>query len=234
MIVRRMLTVGVILAVGLSAIVFLPRSPQASPAGIVMKLPIWVGNWIGEDTPVTQRELDVLAKDTQFARKVYTGPQGDKMFVSIVLSGDDMSTSIHRPERCLPAQGWSLLGSSQREVKATGLAPLGVTRLSNAREVDAEGQHFTIHNLTYYWFVGYDTTTPSHLTRTMIDMRDRILRGVDQRWAYVTVAANVTKGLMRNGRSEGETGKMIEEFIQKLVPELRRPQGLPPFVATKS
>ena len=234
MIVRRMLTVGVILAVGLSAIVFLPRSPQASPAGIVMTLPIWVGNWIGEDTPVTQRELDVLAKDTRFARKVYTGPQGDKMFVSIVLSGDDMSSSIHRPERCLPAQGWSLFGSSRREVKASGLAPLGVTRLSNAREVTADGQRLTVHNLTYYWFVGYDTTTPSHLSRTMIDMRDRILRGVDQRWAYVTVAANVTEGLVRNGRSERETGKMNEVFIQKLETKPQQPTDAHTLVPSKS
>lgn len=229
-----MFTVGVLLALGLGAIVFLPTSPQASPAGIVMTLPIWVGNWIGDDTPVTQRELDVLAKDTKFARKVYTGPKGDKMFVSIVLSGDDMSTSIHRPERCLPAQGWSLLTSSRREVKAPGLAPLGVTRLSNVRDVTAEGQHFTIHNLTYYWFVGYDATTPSHLSRTMIDMRDRILHGMDQRWAYVTVSANVTEGLMPNGRSEEETGKIIEAFIQKLEPKLQRPPGAPPLIATKS
>jgi hypothetical protein len=61
--------------------------------------------------------------------------------------------------------------------------------------------------------------------RTGLDLRDRILYGYDQRWAYVTIAANVSEHLWRPERTEEETAAMIEDFIQKLIPELKRPDG---------
>jgi EpsI family protein len=233
MISKRLFAVELILIIGLSAIFFLPQAPATSPTGISLNLPIWVGDWIGEDSQVTARELEVLAKDTGFARKTFTSPAGDKIFVSIVLSGEDMTSSIHRPERCLPAQGWSLQDSSERRVPISQSKSLATTRLSNIRMVEAQNQRVAIHNLTYYWFVGYTDATPSHFTRTMLDLRDRILHGYNQRWAYVTVAATVTEGIARPGRSEAETAAMIEAFIAKLAPKLARPDGGPILVTSQ-
>src|SRR3954453_21250092 len=116
MITRRLVTVTIVLLVGFSAVFLLPKSSKSSPAGIAMELPNYVGDWIGKDAEVTEREREVLANDTQFARKTYTNLAGDSVYVSIVMSGDDMTNSIHRPERCLPAQGWNLLASSKRIV----------------------------------------------------------------------------------------------------------------------
>ena len=219
MITKRLFAVELLLVAGLSTVFLLPQAPKTKPAGISLKLPIWVGNWIGDDAAITQREIEVLAKDTQFARKVYTSPEGDTISVSIILSGDDMTTSIHRPERCLPAQGWSLVNTSQRTITLPNSAVLKTTRLSNVREMTAkENQRFLLPNLTYYWFVGYNQTTPSHFTRTMLDLRDRITGGV-------TVAATVTQGITRPERTEEQTSQMIEKFIQDLVPKLQRPGG---------
>src|SRR5947209_2719418 len=77
MITKRLFAVELLLAAGLGTVFLLPQAPKTKPAGISLKLPISVGNWIGDDAAVTQREIEVLAKDTQFARKVYTGPEGD-------------------------------------------------------------------------------------------------------------------------------------------------------------
>ena len=226
MITKRLFAVELLLVAGLSTVFLLPQAPKTKPAGISLKLPIWVGNWLGDDVAITQREIEVLAKDTQFARKVYTSPEGDVIVVSIVVSGDDMTTSIHRPERCLPAQGWSLQNTSQRTITLADSVPLKTTRLSNVREMTAKNnQQFLLPNLTYYWFVGYNQTTPSHFTRTMFDLRDRILHGYNQRWAYVTVAATITQGIARPERTEAEAGAMIENFIRELVPRLQRPDG---------
>lgn len=226
MITRRLLAVDLVLVLGLSTVFFLPEAPKTSPAGVAMKLPIWVGNWLGEDAAVSQRELDILAEDTQFARKIYTSPTGDKMFVSIVLSGDDMANSIHRPERCLPAQGWSLRDSSSRVISLGASASLPATCLTGARVVEAgDQQHITIRNLTYYWFVGSNQVTRSHLKRTLFDIRDRIFRGYNERWAYITVAATVTEGIARQNRNETQTAALIEQFIRDLAPKLERPGG---------
>jgi EpsI family protein len=228
MITRRLLQVQAVLLAGFGSVFLLPHSNKTSPAGIAMTLPNVVGVWIGYDAAVTQKELDALAKDTQFARKIYTGPEGDQILVSIVLSGDDMTNSIHRPERCLPAQGWQMQSSASRTIQIPGGKSLGVTRLENARTVQTQDKRqLTVTNLDYYWFIGYKDMTASHLTRTEIDLRDRIMYGYSQRWAYVTIAANVTKGIWRPERTEEQTAAMLDEFIQQLAPRLQRPDGSP-------
>ncbi|HEY1769440.1 MAG TPA: EpsI family protein [Chthoniobacterales bacterium] len=226
MITKRLTIVALVLLAGFSTVAFLPRAADSSPSGIKMQLPIFVGDWMGEDAAITQREREVLAPDTQFVRKTYTDLQGDQIYVSIVLSGDDMTNSIHRPERCLPAQGWSLQSSSRRNVALGDGRDLAVTELRDARIVQQKGANAgMLHGMDYYWFVGYHDMTPSHLERTGIDLRDRILHGYNQRWAYVTVASIVTKGWAEQGRSEAETEAMTEKFIRQLAPELKRPDG---------
>src|SRR5882757_5054086 len=129
MITRRLLAVEIVLLAGFGAIFLLPHVSKSSPSGIAVALPSIVGAWFGDDSDITPREREILAKDTEFARKIYTGPHGDKIVVSIILSGDDMTNSIHRPERCLPAQGWSLESSGQRAVTLRNGKSFGLTRL---------------------------------------------------------------------------------------------------------
>ena len=226
MIIARLLQVQTVLLMGFGSVFLLPQSNKTSPAGIAMTLPKVIGTWIGDDAAVTQKELETLAKDTQFARKIYTGPEGDQILVSIVLSGDDMTNSIHRPERCLPAQGWQVRSSSKRTIQIPGGKSLDVTRLKSTQAVETGGQRrIEVTNLNYYWFIGYKDMTASHLTRSGIDIRDRVLKGQSQRWAYVTVAGNVTQGISRPERNEEQTTEMLEKFMQDLAPRLQRPDG---------
>jgi EpsI family protein len=227
MITKRLLVVTTVLLAGLSSVAFLPHSTETSPAGIAMELPIFVAEWMGEDAAISLREREVLAPDTRFERKTYTNPRGDQIFVSIVLSGDDMTNSIHRPERCLPAQGWSLQSSARQVLSVAGGKAIEVTKLRDVRMVDRKGSAAAaqLHGLNYYWFIGFHDMTPSHLERTSIDLRDRILHGYNQRWAYVTVASIVTEGWAAGGRSEAATAEMTENFIKALAPKLKRPDG---------
>ena len=228
MITKRLLQVQAVLLAGFGSVFLLPHVAKTSPAGIAMTLPSVIGVWFGEDAAVTQKELDLLAKDTQFVRKVYTGPEGDQIFVSIVLSGEDMTNSIHRPERCLPAQGWQVRASSSRTIPLRDGKSFEATRLQNTQTLETTDQRrIEVTNLNYYWFIGYKDMTASHLTRTGVDIRDRILHGLNQRWAYVTVAANVTKGIWRPERSEEQTTEMLEKFMQELAPRLQKPDGSP-------
>ncbi len=136
MITKRLIAVQVVLLVAFIAIFLLPKQTTSSPAGIAMTLPNFVDGWIADDAEVTAREREVLAKDTEFARKIYTSPAGDQIYVSIVMSGDDMTNSIHRPERCLPAQGWSLQTTEKRVVPVSGGNSLELTRLRNVRAIE--------------------------------------------------------------------------------------------------
>jgi EpsI family protein len=232
---KRLVILQLVLAVGLGTVFFLPKVAQSTPQGISLALPEYVGKWYGEDQAISEQELQVLAQDTEFARKLYTDGGGGKIFVSIVLSGHDLNNSIHRPERCLPAQGWSVADAKVVTIPLPqGPSPdVRATRLHNVRKVAMDdGTTMPIYNVNYYWFVGWNDVTPSHLDRTYIDIRDRILYGYNQRWAYITIAATVTEGLEKFGKNEKETDAMVHEFIQQLLPHLERGQG--PAVAEKA
>lgn len=224
------------LLAGMSCIFLLPdQSKFQQPTGIDLELPKTVGGmWLGTDQAVSAKEQDVLGKETEFSRKAYKNARGrsldggDIIQASVVLSGADMNTSIHRPEWCLPAQGWTIEDSSKISIIIPDRGKLVATRLKNMRFVpdkdtgkpitDKDGNKVVIRNLDYYWFVGYDTTTESHTTRNLIDITDRLRHGYNQRWAFMTVASNITENLLSDGLDEKETDEMIVEFIKKLVP----------------
>jgi EpsI family protein len=222
-----------ILLGGLSTVFLLPKQIRLQPVGIELALPQMVGGvWYGRDQEVSDSERQTLGFDTEFARKLYSNARGDEILASIVLSGQDMNTSIHRPEWCLPAQGWTIAGSSKSAIPQRDLPPLMTTRLFNIRMprdkdtgapiVDAKGGQLVVKNLDYYWFVGYDGVTPSHLSRNLIDITDRLLHGYNQRWAFVMVASTVTDNIRRDGLDEKETDAILRDFIAKLAPLIHR------------
>jgi len=218
----RLLTLLAVLTLGLSTTLLLPAQLASQPIGIELALPEYTGEWFGQDMKVSDREIGILGKETEFARKSYTNGRGDELQVSIVLSGQDMNTSIHRPERCLPAQGWTIADKRAISISIPGFGSLPITCLNNVRNITVEDRPVPVYNLSYYWFAWSSDVTASHLERTYMDVRDRILHGSNQRWAYITVSAVVTKNLKKFGRSEDETKRLIEDFIRQLVPVVHK------------
>lgn len=207
---------------GLSTVLFLPKQLSYQPVGIELQLPEFNGEWYGQEVKVSEREIAILGADTEFARKNYTNGRGDEIQVSIVLSGQDMNNSIHRPERCLPAQGWTISDKHTVVVPVEGLGTVPTTCLNNVRNITREDKPIAIHNVSYYWFAGHTDLTHSHYERAVLDIRDRIIHGYNQRWAYITVSAVVTENLQKFGRTEEQTSRMIEDFIKRLVPTLHK------------
>ena len=217
------------LVLGLGSVFALPSKTKTQQAGIVLKLPRFIApDWFGDELPVTEVELKALSPDTGFARRSYRNRFGDTVYLGIVLSGEDMANSIHRPERCLVAQGWNLQAPAIRSVTVEG-APLEVTRILHTQAWPPAKPQFTRRDLTYYWFIGSRDRTASHFMRTFIDIRDRLLHGENQRWAYVTAEAPITESIpdrQRNFgpvRTEAETAKIVEDFLANAVPTFTRP-----------
>jgi EpsI family protein len=218
-----------VLLAGLSSVFLLPKQATFDqPTGVDLTLPQMVGVWYGRDLQVGEAEHNALGWETEFSRKTYNDARGNEIQATVVLAGRDMNTSIHRPEWCLPSQGWTIAESGKKTIDLDGRGALVATRLSNMRFIPDsktgkpmlgnDGNPFVLRNLDYYWFVGHNNLTESHLGRNLIDIRDRLLKGYNQRWAFVTVTANVTAGLQRNGLTEAQTDEMLQQFIKKLVP----------------
>ncbi|GAA5128650.1 EpsI family protein [Luteolibacter yonseiensis] len=212
----------------LSAIYFLPKVGAVAQSAVEMKLPQEMDGWVFEGQPASEAEIKTLAPDTQFSKGLcyrerpgeinsYGNPAQDNIQLSIVLSGADINNSIHRPERCMPAQGHNITGTSSSVLKLSNGRELETKRLvsvlgkKDLRVQDRE-TYLKYNCLTYYFFVGHDRLSNDHLKRTLLDMQDRLLRGMDQRWAYVTVT-------MSYGKIPGEDGEGIsqEEADAKLV-----------------
>lgn len=234
--------------IGLGLTPLLPVNFKTRPTAVKSELPTFVGNWFGEFQEVSQRELDILAKDTKFSRRIYTNLDSKyAITVSVVISGQDLNNSIHRPERCLPAQGWTVNFSNKGEIPIAGLStsPLPLTCLQNYRITEIppqpgnkalkEGGTHRVFNRNDYFFVGADTITRSHYVRTFQDMWDRVVLGQNQQWAYVTFAVNYSEQIIpKAGISPEERAKMekqidadreaadkaLREFMAEILPEL--------------
>ena len=221
MTIRRLLILWMVLSAGFCAVFLLPDAPPLEPAALREELPGSVPGWTSRELPVSGYERASLGAETRFAKRLYRNTAGDEVQVIVVFSGSDMNTSIHRPERCLPAQGWTIIRNSAESVPVPGSDAVPVTRLSNVRTVPGgDGRPRLVSNVAYYWFVGGRSVTRSHLGRSWTDMRDRLLRNRDQRWAYLTVSAVVTAGLRPGGRDEGATDALLGAFIAELWPQI--------------
>ena len=139
---------------------------------------------------------------------------GDKIFVSIVLSGENRS-SIHRPQMCLTGQGQTIVRSNIFDIPMEEPRDdLGVMVLDLHR--DWKGPDGSLRNFTSYyayWFVGKDRETPSHLQRMIWMAMDKVVFNRTHRWAYIAVSG------MREDGSE-EYRNEISSFVHDLYPQI--------------
>lgn len=217
---------------GLSTVFLLPKSAE-QPTGLQLTgeeevaMPEDVSGWFGRSGEITQKERDTLGKGTKFGRMFYSHPvaRNYELLVSVVLSGHDMSNSIHRPERCLDAQGWSVLESEGVAVHIVGSGTFPTTRLHNRRTIQLEdGKTARQDAFTFYWFVGENEITASHWGRFFQDNRDRLLRGVNQRWAFIIVTAFIP--IREKPEEQAEAKRWVDmtarKFIKDFAPLLHK------------
>jgi exosortase len=181
-------------------------------------LPTFLGtDWIGRRTEVTQAERQLLPDDTGFSRKTYVSlaDPTKQAFMSIVLSGHDR-TSIHRPELCLVAQGWTILGSFPHKFSYPGRFGFAATVLRVEKDVPVKGGKVAVPQLVAYYFVGGDIVVASHWERLVRDAWNRVVHGRADRWAYV---------LIQTGDSDGEAEALnrIQVILDETLPSFQRP-----------
>jgi hypothetical protein len=185
----------------LSAVYVLPKAGDTTNSAVSMQLPGDRGGWSYKKLTASVTEVETLGKETDFAKAICFKarpdeitddgyPVPDRVDLSVVLSGYDMNSSIHRPERCLVAQGHSITSSSDVKITAPKGRSFPVKRLRSIQAMRNEKDEVVANfsTITYYFFVGHDKISNDHLERTLVDMKDRLVKGLDQRWAYVSVS----------------------------------------------
>ncbi|MEO6845769.1 MAG: exosortase-associated EpsI family protein [Chthoniobacterales bacterium] len=189
---------------------------SASESGVTLTLPDSVGNAWGIDEPVSEAELALLPKDTEFAKKLYK-TRNEQINCQIVLAGSD-KRSIHRPEICLPGQGWNIKEEEVIPIQLKSGKTLEVMKILIGRPIQNGNIKKELTSYYIYWFVGKDTTTPYHWTRILKTSWDRVFHKINHRWAYVIVSAPILKGFVYDGKDEKETLDMLKKFIPEIAP----------------
>lgn len=213
-----------LLALLLSSVFILPRQEQLLESSISPNLPVGydLPGWQGTKIQESEVERTSLAADTRFSKAQYTQPrrvfwekEKPPVEVSIVYSGSDMNSSIHRPERCLPSQGHVNLQTSASELRLADGRTLTLTRLTSRVPLPNRDDGLVLNFVSYYVFIGHGTMHHTHIGRTLQDMYDRVTRGYVQRWAYFQANSYWAPEL---NLTEEETDKRVRSLISELLP----------------
>ena len=149
-------------------------------------------------------ERTILPSDTRILKRIYSTPHS-QFLVSAVIGGTSKS-SIHRPELCMPAQGFLML--DPRDFTVDG-RPYHAIRLENPRGPSTV--------LAYTFFNQAGVRTSSHVHRILVDIWDRSVLNRIDRWVMITVSAGNEGGFSLGHEADRAT---LEGFLSKLAKEL--------------
>jgi hypothetical protein len=204
---KRSLLLTAFLTICFSAIFFMPKF-RVTPSAMNTEIPEEMGDWRMISYQPSDKERKTLAEDTEFSKAHCVTPRyeeaslitgeapHDVADLSIVLSGEDLTNSIHRPERCMEAQGHEINDNQATKLALPNGKTVPARRLLSVQRIktDDKGGEITYRMLTYYFFVGHDHITSEHSERNKMDIVDRLMKGEAQHWAYVLVSMPFGEG----------------------------------------
>ena len=139
-----------------------------------------IAGYASKPVEASEAELHTLPDDTEIDKRRYAGADGHWFDVTLVIGGKSKA-SIHRPELCLPSQGFQMTDPHTTDVGGVSWRLVTLAR----RDAPPMGFAYTFFNQAGY-------RTSSHLRRIFRDVWDRSVRGRIDRWAMVTVFSPVS------------------------------------------
>jgi len=152
--------------------------------------PVRLGEIAGfesEVRPVSEAERTVLPADTGFVKRLYRDAAGNWFQVAVVI-GSASKSSVHRPELCLPAQGFQMSAPRAAEIADV---PWHLVTLSRGAAAPM--------GFAYTFFNQDGFRTASHFSRVFRDVWDRSVLGRVDRWVMVTVFASTEDEVALSG-----------------------------------
>ena len=186
---------------------------------VKINLPERVLDFTSTNVPEPKVVLDFLPPDTSYAERLYSAPDGFRVQNTVILMGTDR-TSIHKPDYCLPGQGWAIKDKSVVNIPVAGppnyQLPVAKWVLSNSFQAP-DGQKQPVGGIYVFWLVADGEETPANRQRMWWLARDLVRTGVLQRWAYVSYFAVCAPG------QEEATYERMKSLISHAVPEYQFP-----------
>lgn len=191
------------------------------PGGIRMNvaLPERVLDFTSTNVPEPQVAIGYFPDDTSYTERIYTGPDGSWVQSTAILMGADR-TSIHRPEYCMPGQGWTINQKKVVDIPIAGQPPyrLEAAEWKVSQVVQQpDGQSAKIAGVYVYWYVSRNEETMNHDKMLEWLTLDLFRTGALQRWAYISYFA-----LCQPGQEDAKFEQM-KRLIAASVPQFQLP-----------
>jgi hypothetical protein len=194
------------------------------PGSVAMKidLPAQVLDFTSTNVPESDEVLSYLPKDTSFVERCYTSPDNSpEIYATVILMGADR-TSIHRPEYCMAGQGFACDDKVVVDIPVGGAKPyqMPAAKWKVSRLVQQpDGQNVKISGVYVFWFVADNEQTTGIVPFQCYLVRDLLLKGVLQRWAYISYFSACLPG------QEDAAFARMKKLIAASVPEFQLPPG---------
>ena len=194
-------------------------TPIPDSVRVNINLPEQVLDFTSTNVPEPQLVVNYLPPDSSYAERHYIAPDGLEVNTTVVLMGGDRS-SIHKPDYCLPGQGWQIRQKSVVNIPVAGAQKyeLPVARWDIANSFTTpDGRKQEVGGLYVFWFVADGEQTPDNYERMWWLGRDLLRTGVLQRWAYISYFASCAPG------QEDAAFERMKDLIAHSVPEYQKP-----------
>jgi exosortase len=203
---------------------FIGGQPPLGAPGVVSALPLHFGPVQGWEGEADQRETNMLAEDVRIMRNHYLLSSGANVTITVVLSGGERR-SLHRPEVCLPAQGWNVLD----EVVVDAPDPIhGTQEMKMVRMLrdfaGPDGTPRRLRALNLFFYVGSEgVTTPDYYDHVLKSYLHGLTRNVNHRWALVSFFMPYAESEVGRGDPLAELSAMEElrEFAGRAAAEIK-------------
>ncbi len=208
--------VRVLAVVGLTGLTLLlcgivGGQPPLGAPGVVKALPLRIGEVQGWEGEADQRETNMLAEDVRILRNHYILPSGANVTISVVLSGAERR-SLHRPEICLPAQGWNVLDEVVVETPDLKHGSQEMKMVRMLRDyAGPDGVPRRLRALNLFFYVGSQgVTTPDYYDHVLKSYLHALTRNVNHRWALVSFFMPFAESAVGQGDPMAELTAMEE------------------------
>lgn len=198
------------------------QQPPISPSGVVMQLPLSVGGLQGITQEATAMETNVLTEGVKIERKLYVSATRN-MLATIVLSGP-ARRALHRPDICLPGQGWSIAGKMELPVTLSDGREITVMMMRLFRDtLNDEGRPVRVRALNLFWYQGYgEVRTADYYDHVFLTYFDSVFRNINHRWALMSFYMPYSESELGTMDPVAEAGAMeaLRDMIAQVAPRV--------------
>lgn len=194
---------------------------QVSAPGVRLQLPLSLGDYQAREYDMTAQEKNLLDEGVKLVRDVYTSSSGRQIMATVILSGFE-KRSLHRPEVCLPNQGWTVTDRTSIPLRLEDGRDITIKMMRIFRDIEPKpGLRVRSRAVNFYWYVGSQgTSCPDHYEHVFRSYFDSIFRNIQHRWAMASIFVPLPE------QQVGKEDPLVEldaiedarAFIAKLAP----------------